>query len=416
MMQLYRSLLYALIGVMLAIICTGCASKEARDYSNQYNAETDAPYHLLWQGGNQRIVEVDKGYYFLNANYIYYADKATMKPVLLDSNPNSDCLSSNKQPENCSAFVYFSALDALHFLAYYDGALYTLQQAIDLKNKLFDLKKFELVKIAPDGSERSVVLDFEETPYFLSIHRGKLYVTTGRITNPETESYKLLAYDMEQLDKTPEVIFEGNQAQGMISDIFPYGKNIYFRESLAPFANYYRYDLENKTIQKMFSDEEGTLSGYINGIKNNTIIYSLFNGDLLDPESWQARTVTLENQNPQKLDLNPSFLSFYYWHDSDPYLYSFPVLGYDEILDIETKNELTIYDDQYHIVDVIPTPNFNVRTTLYVGNKDHMFAYTKEEDLYKWYILDKRTIEAGNAVFHEWVSTPSVNFSYFIQH
>lgn len=274
MMQLYRSFLYILTGVMLAIICTGCASKEARDYSNQYNAETDAPYHLLWQGENQRIVEVDNSYYFLNANYIYY--------------------------------------------------------------------------------------------------RGKLYSTTGRITNPETE--------------------------------------------LAPFDNYYRYDLENKGIQKMFTDEEGTSSGYINGIKNNTIIYSLFNGDLLDPESWQVRTVTLENQNPQKLDLNPSFLSFYYWHDNDPYLYSFPVLGYDEILDIETKNELTVYDDQYHIVDVIPTPNFNVRTTLYVGNKDHMFAYTKEGEHYKWYILDKKTIESGNAAFQEWISTPSVNFSYFIQH
>jgi len=402
--------------IVCTLLITGCTSVKQPDYSNTYNIATDTPYHLIQQGRNQNIIELDNGYYFLNSNYIYYADKETMQPVLLDSNPNSDCLADTSMPENCGAFVYYAGLDALHFLTYYDGHLYAVQQAIDLKSNLFDIKTYQLIKISLDGSTRSIVLEFDETPYFLAVHRGTLYVTTARITNPETENYRLLAYNMDNLNNDPEVIFSGNQPQGMVADIFPYGKNIYFRESLNPFSNYYRYDLETKAIQKMFIEESGTETGYINGIKNDTIIYSLFRGDLMDEYGWQARTVTLENEQQQQLELDPPFLSYYYWHDDDPNLYMYPVLGYEDMLDIKVANELTVFDEQFNKIATIPTPVFNVKTNLFIGNKDYMFAYTREADEFKWYILNKHEIASGNASFKEWVSTPSISFSHYSKH
>lgn len=375
--------------------------------------ETDAPYHLIWQGHNQKMVEVENGYYILNSNYIYYADKSTMKPILLDSNPNSDCLADQNMPKNCNAFVYLSEMINFHFLAHYDGYLYALEQSIDLKSNLYDIRTYQLTKIAMDGSSREVVHKFDSHPYFMAIHRGVLYTTSARITNPETETYRLLAYDLDRLNKEPEVIFEGNKEQGMIADILPYGKNIYFRESISPYSNNYRYDLQTKETQRMFTEEDTKTSAFINSIHNETVIYTEFYGELMDERGWQANTVSLENENPQQLELNPAFLSYYYGGQDDPNFYRFPQLGYEDFINIEVKNELTVFDSKYKEFTTIPTPQFKNNTTIFAGNSDYMFAYTREADDYKWYVLDKSKIGSGNASFEEWISTPSISFSYY---
>lgn len=411
MVSIKRMILLILFAT--ASMMTSCSSSKNVDYSNEYKMYTDAPHHLISQGHNQRMVEVEDGFYILNSNYIYYADKSSMKPVLLDSNPNSDCLANNEMPKNCNAFVYLAAITNLHFLSHYNGFLYTIEQTIDLNSNLFDLNKYRLVKIAMDGSSRSVVLEFDYKPYFLALHRGVLYATTERITSPESgRTYKLLAYDLESIKNEPTVIFENNVSQGTIADIYPYGKNIYFRESILPASPYYRYDLESKQIQEMFPEANETHDGYIEAIKDNTLIYSIFGGDLMDKEGWIPRTVTLDNQNPQTIDIDSPFLSYYYWVDGDPYLYQYPVQGYEDLPGIEVKNEITVFDEQYQIVTNIPTPEFTLKTVLLTGNQHYMFAYTSTEDSYIWYMLDKSQISSGNAIFKEWITTPKVNFSY----
>ena len=69
---------YLFIVIILYIGLMGC--KADTNFENSYNPETDYQYLYHRQGLLISMADSGDGYYFLNGQHIYYADKDDMKP------------------------------------------------------------------------------------------------------------------------------------------------------------------------------------------------------------------------------------------------------------------------------------------------------------------------------------------------
>jgi hypothetical protein len=287
--------------VILILILPGCYS-EPTDYSNSFNRETDYAYFFHGDGEGTRIASSDQGYYFLNGSYLYYTDKDKMKPVLLDNNPDSTCLEEGADEKRCGAYVNIGVKDG--FVAYYDDRLYTLQTKttfVQSERK----ESAELIRMEKDGSKRKKVLSFDFIPKSIAIHRGMVYYSLRDFNKDAEAKVQMLQYNLHGFFAEPKVIFDGDLPNGDVQDIIPYGNQVYFYHTGKNIVRVMRYDIQQKTISRLFSDDDQVYP-FLKAISNNNLLFSYFYGDIEDP-----RTLSTYSS-----DLAGGHIGNYLWRES----------------------------------------------------------------------------------------------------
>ncbi len=386
-----------LCGIFTASL-TGC--KNEQDFSNTYNPKTDYQYFYHPQGGRIHIAATESGYYFLNGNYIYYADKTAMKPVLMNNRPEEEYLGEEKTSEEDN-----SAYTNGDFLAVYGDKLYTIQlgkPSLDKDNKR--VQKIELIELSKDGSSRKKILAFDFQPQSIAIHRGIVYYTSKDFSKQSETEYRIMKYNLEKPFSKPEPIYTGNLQNGNIQDIVPYGKNVYFIEFGQNMSRTMRYDIEDKTVARILSDED-TVSTGIPTIFNNKLIFSEFRGNPDDEKARILYSSDLGGNNIEEIPIKRDFVSNCYFDGS--YLFLRPVWFY--LRDDKYKHipdEITVYDSQYRIIDKVDSSFYEGLHYIVAGDDDYMFVYYAKDGYNYIDYLDKKSIGSGKLAFKNLIKTP----------
>lgn len=333
----------------LAILLAACTAKEPNYESIElensiYNPETDYQYYLHQQLYNQRITEAEHGYYMLNGSYIYYMDKETMEPILLDNNPNNDCNPSSveQQVVNCNAYV---ELDNMHsgFISYYKDELYVISGSPSKEKDTFNQMQYELIKMKKDGTSRKRVRLFEDNPTTIAIHRDHLYFSDKGENDKGIVVERAVSVPLDASDSEPTVMYSSEYNNLRYTDIIPYGNQIYITESGRNMYRTIRYDLENKQWHILY-------------------LYQV-------PIIWYTKND----------DYNDIFSNI--------------------------KEEMLIYDWAYelvHSIDISFVPrSYNVIN----GNDQYMFLRIIDSETEKLYYLDKSQIASKKAQFKLLIET-----------
>ncbi|MFD0713797.1 hypothetical protein [Paenibacillus sp. GCM10027626] len=410
--KIYTSIM---ISMLLAMVLTAC-QKDTVDYRNEYDASTDFPYMFQMQGDGILVAPTDKGYYFLNGSFLYYADKINMKPVLLDNRPENDCMQASDQGaiRNCYAYVKHDPQFRHKFLGYHDGKLYTLESGEGLGKDNENRFKTMLIELSEDGSTRKVKMEFDSVPRSMAIHRGMLYYTLRSFDKESNATSQLMQVNLKGSGK-PVPIYTGNASGSEISDITPYGKNIYFYEIGGQSIRFMRYDLENRTATRLFTDEDGRIAK-MEGIYNNRLMYVVSSpikdeSSLRDEEHLKVFSSDLEGRNGKELPIKRTFFSFYYV--SGNYFYARPVFPFlfneqfkEKLKDI--RHELTVYDQQYNIVDKIDMSFLPIDHSFMVGDDRYAFVQIFKDGKIMMQYLDKSEFGTGKAAFKPLLESPDL--------
>ncbi|MCD1258804.1 hypothetical protein B5M42_008140 [Paenibacillus athensensis] len=397
-----KTLIYALLLFICASSLTACG--DSADYSDTYNPATDYPYSFHEQGTGIHTAISDNGYYFLNGSYIYYMDKAAMKPVLLDNRPDTDCLHETGADKSAACNAYVNKEDYPGFLAYSDNHLYTIESRNVPGKNNENAKRFELIELAKDGSSRKSKLTFDFPPDAIAIHRGVVYYSTKDFNKKSELEYKIMQYDLQSAFAKPEEIYHGNLPAGYIADIIPYGSHVYFLE---PAKNMYRtmqYDIQNRTISRMFSEDDHKNST-IQGIFNDKLIFSYFYGDPDDQQAWLGYSADLDGNQIAELPIRRDFLSNFY--ASGNYLFSRPVWFYLTTEKYQhIRHEMSVYDTNYQLVDKFDLSFLPLDHSFIVGDADYMFVRYKQGQTNMIKYANKKDIGTGHVTFQTLLETP----------
>lgn len=377
------------------LMLTGCSGNR-NDLGDMYHFGTDYPYFFHEQANRMHISAAEQGYYFLNGNYIYYADRSDLNPVLLDNRPDSDCLNaSGERPQNCSAYVHTEMLTG--FLQYYDGKLYVLESETVYGNSGELLRRAQLLEISGDGSTRKRVMSFDFPPKGIAIHRGVLYYSTEDFGRDSDYAYGAMQIPLNDPFAKPTPIYQGDLKLGQIQDIIPYGNHVYMLEIAENTYRTLRYDIKEKKTYVIFTDRPGEHAA-IQGIFDDRLIFGYFYGDPKDERSHVIYATDLKGEHIERLPIYRTFINNVY--PSGEYLFVRPVWFY--LRDDEFKHiphELTVYDRQYREVDRIDLSFLPVYHHLSAGDEHFMFARVGGEGIQDLYVLDKKEIGTGRASF-----------------
>ena len=186
-----------LFSVAIILNLTACDGGFQEKEDESYNSETDFP--LMYEANTDgiQVAETEKGYYFLNGYFLFYADKDTMKPVPVCNKPNCKHHEETDplQVWSCNAFLGNGCV--LPYIQYYEGAVYTIQ-GFDPETKSQD--KY-LVRISADGSERKQLMQVREGN-LMAIHRGYVYIAQNGT------KATISRIPLKDLKAEPEIIFE----------------------------------------------------------------------------------------------------------------------------------------------------------------------------------------------------------------
>lgn len=397
----------------MAVVITGCSTKqqsyEVYKYNHSiYNPETDYQYYLHQQMYNQRITETDNGYYMINGNYIYYIDKATMEPILLDNNPNNDCspVSAKHQVSNCNAYIELGGAEYRGLITYYKDELYIVAGGISTEKDTFGEIKYELIKMKKDGSSRKTLKEFDYIPKSIAIHRDTVYFNSIGQNDKDITVEQVVSVPLDAPNSEPKVLYTVEYNDLHLNDIIPYGTNVYFTESGRNMYRTVQYNIELEKAEILFKDHVGNIT--IDSRIGDKMFFANFTGDARDKRSWKKYESNMDGEEISELPLHLNTLSHVYT-DSN-YLYQAPVLWYTHNEDFEDifssiKDELLIYDWSYKQVYKVQIP-YETRSYGFVnGNDQHIFLRTENSETEKIYYLDKSEISSKKAIFKLLIET-----------
>lgn len=421
--RLFFTLLILFLGLPLLSSC----SNSEQQLVNEYIVDTDYPYMFHPESSNARITVNDKGYYLLNGHYIYFMDKQSNNPVLLDNRPDNECMKADKSgwiqstdlnDENCNAYVPLLSDISVLFQSY-QGSLYTIEYkySTEVNNSTneFETGEYELVKRDADGSKRKVLRTFHNANIAeAGIHRDYLYYSVEDRDKENHLNYQILRLSLKKLSKEPEVMYTGKLEEGSISRMIPYGSQIYFLEWPGnDMFRVMRYDLNSSSATILWEQKDG---GYPNmeAIHKDQLYFWYYfynnrateNSDILDERGLKIYTSDLDGSNIRKTSIQSSpIISKIFMDDSYTYVRPvwFQLRGLSEELNI--KDEMKIYkdDDLIHTVD---TSHLSVPHDIYTGDERYMFVQGWDDNVDFVQILDKNEIESGKATFKTILETP----------
>lgn len=392
-----KRLIYAVVTLLFAIFITGCSEREELPNDNVYHPEVDFPY--MYGDGlyGLEVASSPNGYYLLHDNLIYYLDKDTMQPVILDNRPDHGC---DHQPnsENCYAYVEQSAT-GLKFIQYYNSHLYIAETLFDpqISKAGWYMK---LSRIDLDGKNRKEVKTFPIRPKSLAIHRGYIYYAIVSVSKENEEKLEIFRSSIQKPNEE-ELIYSG-EADG-IEDISPmtltpFGNQIYWVGIGSQGYLTQRYDLSTGEVIRLWDRGDGSSSSLL-AISDGRLYFSYFYGDPTDPRTLVKYSSNLAGDDIQEeisIDQHPPVIS--YLLKDQNYTYIRPVYGYADLLPQDIPYELAIYKDgkKIHALDLTPLTNF---FDVYVGDERYMFVSYDDNTKSGFYYIDKQKFETQEAAF-----------------
>lgn len=368
-------------------ICTliGCKNKELTQ--NYYINGKDYQYMYFTQGFTSNIAESKNGYYFLSGQYLYYADKKTMKPVILCNKPN--CLHDKETDPtkitNCDAFV--GTLQE-QFLAYYDGSLYTLSTIY--KEKPI---KYELIKLSEDGTNRKSILQFDSLPSSIVIHRGKVYYSIVNYDKNQKSNCKMYEFNLDKVNSKSNEIYVCKLDNGNVQDLYCYGNSLFFREysNSKPIDRCIRYDLITKKINRLFTTDDNSSAVY--AVFKNKIYYSLATQDSSgNINEGNYYVCDLDGKNSKEA-FGTNYIDTVLSDQHSLYIYD---QAYCKNPRNKEEQSLSIIDTNGKIINSTKTGTLGKNTTIICGGDSHLFISTFSDNKYKIFYADKKQFTSGN--------------------
>ncbi|MDQ0115053.1 hypothetical protein [Paenibacillus harenae] len=395
-----QSLVRIIIISCLMFTIVGCTNKENElviENPTQYNPDTDYQYYLHKQGTGQKITETEDGYYLINGSYLYYMDKQTMEPILLDNNPNNDCSPSDAEsiPHNCNAYIYNVYINFPGSVTYYKDHLYILEISDRTDKDAFGSKQYVLVKMNKDGTKRKVIREFDTLPMPVVIHRDHIYFVNNAMSE---ENSTIFSVPLAEPRKEASTVYTVERSNIDIGDLRAYGDYLYFLESGPNMMRTVMHNLSTQESKLLYSDFEGNAG--ISSIWGNKLFFGLFTGDVLDEKSWDQYSSNLEGEEVVKLPIKLPIISRI--HRDRQFFFLNPVSVYskgEEFPDVE--DAMIIYDSNYKEVDHIDMSILDYYTVDITGNDQHMFFHSHGNGgnghFERLYYLDKSKISNGSA-------------------
>ncbi|RCX18245.1 hypothetical protein DFR58_1053 [Anaerobacterium chartisolvens] len=379
-----NSLIIAYLIICVALL-PGCAGKNIT--GNTYIEGQDFQYMYFTQGRVPMMAESESGYYFFSGFYLYYADKKTMKPVILCNKPNClhDAETDPQKVYNCNAFFRMVS----PFLAYYDGSLY-VTSTIFGKGR----EDYELVKLSQDGTSRKSVLTFDSQPGSLAIHRGKVYYVQNVYDKSLQSYYKISEFDLKKFGAKPRDIYAGKLEGGHIQDLKCYGDSLYFTEYAHTekmiTTRAMRYDIITGKTARLFTDNDMEIV-LDPEIYDNKLYYTmeiLEDGVVKEGDTFVS---DLKGENSRKsfsIDKDSIILA------DRKYLYA-----NDNRFSLDAKprdqQALRILDRDGKSVGSIKTGHIDKHFSVICGGDSHLFITTYTEDKFQIFYADKSEFGTG---------------------
>ncbi|NMM55111.1 hypothetical protein [Paenibacillus aquistagni] len=390
--------------ITLLLLLSSCASPD-QDMSNEYIGKSDYPYMYHSTGNGTQIAYSDKGYYFLNGDYIYFMDKQNNSPVILDNRPDNGCVDNSEDRTNCNAYVSHASPSDYLFIQYYEDHLYTMESRVETGKAAV----YELVRRNPDGSNRKVMKTFSNgVVKSVNIHRGFLYYSVQDYDKDSNMSYQLLRLPLERLSKKPEILYVGEYKQGSISDVLAYGAQIYFIEFTDTGYRTMRYDLKTTSTEPLWLSNDGGYAA-LSSIHDKHLYFKYYyptiasdNSDLFDKRTLVIYRSQLDGSDIRATNIKSSPIISNVYIDSQ-YTYVRPVwFQLTKVKDV--ANEMKIYKDG-NLVQTLDMSPFSLTHNLFVGDENNMFVIEFTGDKSVLYYLNKSAIESANAKFIRMLET-----------
>lgn len=166
------------------MILSACSSNEGKlinsneltDYSYKMNLEifTDPAY--------QQIAVSENGIYYSTGNYLYFYDFETLQHIYLCNKPNCKHADELNQEigQECNAYLEnasFGGILSPAPMIYYEGYLYMVQSVLDFQTG--KSSGDDIVRVNPDGSNRTSIIHTDGLFHFFFLHKGNLYYVSS---------------------------------------------------------------------------------------------------------------------------------------------------------------------------------------------------------------------------------------------
>lgn len=389
MFKKYRKLISIILVLYITSIIIGCSNK---DLGNNYVSNEDAQYMFMQSMLDKYIAKSDSGYYFVNGLYLYYADKESMKPVILCDKPN--CLHDREtdpyKKSECNAYI---GSESNKLLTIYDNYIYYygVNEKDDFTNYIF--------RMSLDGNEKKAIAKVDGNVMDMAIHREKLYYSIYEDIASSEQKYegekiaKLIEYDFLKPSSKPKIIREYENMDGGIGYIIPFGNKVYFNEYSFDNSSYgldstiQIYDLKNEKMEKLYDYKES-----IHSIFKNKIIFSAVmekNGEYKrDPHVYIC---DLDGGNKRIL-FNQEIVENFYSDNKYIYFDNARLMKDDNL-----ERLLTVMNEDGEVIDKININEVKPVFTFIGSDGENLFI--KYEDEKKSYIkyIDINKVGTGQA-------------------
>lgn len=386
-----KKIFCALLCIFLLPLFPSCGD-QTKNLGDAYVPEDDCQYMFHMQGSNIHMAEVKDGYYFLNACFLFYADKSTMQPIPVCNKPN--CLHDKETDPTkvyqCNAYIS-SPSPTYSFLTLYKDKLYVLS----CLNTTTDSTNPELIEISTDGTKRRTEFIFPPGVHTMTIHRGHLYYVEQRENTGETF---LRRHKIGKAKNQSEIVYTSDIYAGTFLDIIGYGSNLYFKEYGNIDDTYVhrinRYDLLTGETSQIL--KEGTTSYYgMPRIIKNKLYCEVWD----NPEANISPMYVsdLNGNNMQKVftkEMSDTACAdnqyFYYGKDV-------PSQKSDSF-----THTITVCDVNGNEIDAVYTNQIQAKYFDFIpGNDQHLFIWFLNENEMCYYWMDKSKIGSGQLELHE---------------
>lgn len=256
------------------IITTSCSCSKKKDYSGEYNYETDCQYSYCSNIPSWKYIQSDgSGQYIYKKNFIYYYNMKThtMTPVCNKANCLHDKETSEDRREECNAYCLEVDMDRMStYIQYYEGNIYYVDGG-------------SLYRLSTDGSKKDIIFSTEDNMPILEwlLHRGTFYYDTepyynGKDDKEETTQgeeeekvykkciLKAIPVSSNMKEKDAEVIFENDNEHNVLS----FGP-------LKAYKNYIYYDIVANENDFEMTDNES----WFRQVDVKTYIYNTETGE-----------------------------------------------------------------------------------------------------------------------------------------
>lgn len=296
--------------IIIYMSLSACGKKENNLTINTYSSSAGFLTHT------SNIAESENGFYILSGKnssdkFITYLDKKTNESTVLCSKINCDH-SIDDVPSDCDSYIGSVLAGSLNF---YNGYVYYIG---------YDTSNYEcnMYRISASGSEHEMICKLGKTPdnsndYYSYVITDKYVIYSESISNSNKKNTAVLRiYDLKNKSVDTLYSFEDNNAK--IFDLKVTSEVIYFRQANSDgffdsklyafnvkeriadlvadkvcsyslknekttvywksYDGIYENDIDNKSVEKIYSSDEDTMIGFLASSGEDLYIYNFSNG------------------------------------------------------------------------------------------------------------------------------------------